>query len=456
MLTSKLTLSIVAAQIAALDLESPEADLTKSYVDSFANGTGANQAQEMFSDSRTITGSGTDNLDLSGHLARSARRHRRFHGREGNRVSEHRHGPDPRRQEGHQRLCRSVRSDGGLARTHRRAGRTYFVSNPAPLDGPCGGDRRPAERRKPQRERCGVRRHPHRQVKRRRSNRAMKAGKLDRRVTIEGMGPATDDGLRVKPGGWFKLYDRWAELTPLTGAERVAAAENAAFETLKFRIRRDQKTILIGAKTNRLIYRGEPFDIGGAGGSRAGSARFAGDWRAQMLPTKLRPMTLTVTMEGAAELEAALKEIAKRTTQKAVVQRTLGQGGRADTEPMGGAGAVRRRGSGLSPSRFDHCRSEDRVAPDAGECGAGRRHDLHRPGQEPGAAPRHFHGVRHVQGPGAALGSPGLGSDQGWRILDPRLPDVGRDRRDGAPCRGASGADWGERMFEEDLRARLG
>jgi hypothetical protein len=68
MLTSKLTLSIVAAQIAALDLESPEADLTKSYVDSFANGTGANQAQEMFSDSRTITGSGTDNLDLSGTL----------------------------------------------------------------------------------------------------------------------------------------------------------------------------------------------------------------------------------------------------------------------------------------------------------------------------------------------------------------------------------------------------
>lgn len=89
----------------------------------------------------------------------------------------------------------------------------------------------------------------------------MKAGKLDRRVTILGMGPATDDGLRVKAGGWFKLYDRWAELTPLTGAERVAAAENAAFETLKFRVRRDQKTILIGPKTNRLIYRGEPFDI---------------------------------------------------------------------------------------------------------------------------------------------------------------------------------------------------
>jgi hypothetical protein len=67
-LTAKFTLSIVAQQSSALDLTSPEADVAKSYTDSFANGTGANQAQEIFSDSRTITGSGTDNLDLSGTL----------------------------------------------------------------------------------------------------------------------------------------------------------------------------------------------------------------------------------------------------------------------------------------------------------------------------------------------------------------------------------------------------
>lgn len=34
-------------------------------------------------------------------------------------------------------------------------------------------------------------------------------------------------------------------------------------------------------------------------------------------------MTLTVTMEGAAELEAALKEMARRATQKTVVKRAL-------------------------------------------------------------------------------------------------------------------------------------
>lgn len=69
MLSAKCTLSIVAALSTALDLTSPEADLTKSYVDNFANGTGVNQAQEIFSDSRTPAGSGTDNLDLSGVLS---------------------------------------------------------------------------------------------------------------------------------------------------------------------------------------------------------------------------------------------------------------------------------------------------------------------------------------------------------------------------------------------------
>jgi hypothetical protein len=68
MLTAKLTLSIVAAQTNALDLTTPEADLTKSYVANYANGVGVNQAQAIFSDSRTVTGSGTDNLDLSGSL----------------------------------------------------------------------------------------------------------------------------------------------------------------------------------------------------------------------------------------------------------------------------------------------------------------------------------------------------------------------------------------------------
>jgi SPP1 family predicted phage head-tail adaptor len=87
------------------------------------------------------------------------------------------------------------------------------------------------------------------------------AGRLDRRITIQVKGPAVDDGLRAKPSGWLDVAQRSAELTVLSGAERVAAAENAAFQTLKFRVRRDSLTAAIGPKSHRLIYRGEPYDV---------------------------------------------------------------------------------------------------------------------------------------------------------------------------------------------------
>lgn len=89
------------------------------------------------------------------------------------------------------------------------------------------------------------------------------AGRLDRRLKIEVMGPEINDGLGPKPGGWLALCTRWAELTPLSGAERVAAAENAAFETLKFRIRRDSVTEAIGPKTHRVRYNRRTYDIQG-------------------------------------------------------------------------------------------------------------------------------------------------------------------------------------------------
>jgi head-tail adaptor len=87
------------------------------------------------------------------------------------------------------------------------------------------------------------------------------AGRLDRRIIIEVKGPAADDGMRAKPSGWLGVGKRWAGLTPLSGAERVAAAENAAFQTLKFRVRRDSLTVTIGPKSHRVIYRGEPYDV---------------------------------------------------------------------------------------------------------------------------------------------------------------------------------------------------
>jgi hypothetical protein len=66
----------------------------------------------------------------------------------------------------------------------------------------------------------------------------MRAGALDRRITIEVMGPATDDGTRVKPGEWLDLGPAPPQVSPLSGGERIAAGENAAFRTLKFRLRR--------------------------------------------------------------------------------------------------------------------------------------------------------------------------------------------------------------------------
>lgn len=86
------------------------------------------------------------------------------------------------------------------------------------------------------------------------------AGKLDRRITIEVIGPATDDGMRSKPGGWLKLCDRWAALMPLTGAERVAAAEKSAVVTQRFRIRRDS-SFTPNASAYRIRYAGQIYDL---------------------------------------------------------------------------------------------------------------------------------------------------------------------------------------------------
>lgn len=67
-LTSKLTLSLSADQTNALDLATGSLPLKVRDVVDLANGTGANQADRIFSDRRTIAASGTDVLDLAGVL----------------------------------------------------------------------------------------------------------------------------------------------------------------------------------------------------------------------------------------------------------------------------------------------------------------------------------------------------------------------------------------------------
>lgn len=67
-LTTKLSVSVIAALTNTLDLATSTTplDLTKTY--RLADGTGANQANRVFHDQRTLAASATEDLDLAGVL----------------------------------------------------------------------------------------------------------------------------------------------------------------------------------------------------------------------------------------------------------------------------------------------------------------------------------------------------------------------------------------------------
>jgi hypothetical protein len=65
-LTTELLVQLVTKLTKTLDLVTPEAAQTIKKALSLATGTGANQADKIFSDQRTIAASGTDTLDLNG------------------------------------------------------------------------------------------------------------------------------------------------------------------------------------------------------------------------------------------------------------------------------------------------------------------------------------------------------------------------------------------------------
>jgi hypothetical protein len=67
-LASKINLSVSAALSSALDLVSPAARLSQRYSTELDDGTAAGMADKVFSDTRTLTASSTENLDLAGSL----------------------------------------------------------------------------------------------------------------------------------------------------------------------------------------------------------------------------------------------------------------------------------------------------------------------------------------------------------------------------------------------------
>lgn len=67
-LTSRISLAAAASQTATLDLGSAQAQLSKSYTVDLTDGTAAGQANRIFHDTRTLTASATEDIDLAGVL----------------------------------------------------------------------------------------------------------------------------------------------------------------------------------------------------------------------------------------------------------------------------------------------------------------------------------------------------------------------------------------------------
>lgn len=67
-LSTKLSLNLKSTLSSALDLVTARAPLDYAAAISLASGVGANQADRLFTDTRTLAASGTENLDLAGVL----------------------------------------------------------------------------------------------------------------------------------------------------------------------------------------------------------------------------------------------------------------------------------------------------------------------------------------------------------------------------------------------------
>lgn len=65
----------------------------------------------------------------------------------------------------------------------------------------------------------------------------VRAGELDRRISIERAGSGSDDGYTMKAGEFAELAEVWCKVRPAPGTERFASGENAATAPTRFIIR---------------------------------------------------------------------------------------------------------------------------------------------------------------------------------------------------------------------------
>jgi hypothetical protein len=67
-LTSRLSVGFTAKQTSAVDFGTADLPIQVARALSFADGSGANQANKLFTDRRTLAASGTEDIDLAGVL----------------------------------------------------------------------------------------------------------------------------------------------------------------------------------------------------------------------------------------------------------------------------------------------------------------------------------------------------------------------------------------------------
>lgn len=90
----------------------------------------------------------------------------------------------------------------------------------------------------------------------------MDAGDFDRRITLQRLGVAVDDGFTKTPGAWGTLAIVWAQIVPYSrpSKEHLAATEMSAESYLIFRIRRDAAWADLSAK-DQILYNGHVHNI---------------------------------------------------------------------------------------------------------------------------------------------------------------------------------------------------
>lgn len=89
----------------------------------------------------------------------------------------------------------------------------------------------------------------------------MRAGPMDRRITIERYGVTYNDD-NEPVSAWTELAKRWASKQDVSDGEKIRAAEVGATVTTRFQLRWDSVTETITA-TDRLVYDGQVYEIEG-------------------------------------------------------------------------------------------------------------------------------------------------------------------------------------------------